>query len=129
MCRTLIVEDNDAFRQSLKEMLHTRFPSILVEEATDGLEALQKITSNRPDLVFMNMTLPRGNGLDITKKIKGENAKVVVVLLTSHDLPEYREAAYSSGASYFSAKGVSTSEEIYTLVRSMMVSRGDPCSF
>lgn len=117
VCHALIVEENAAFRQSLREMLRTWFPSIFVEEATDGLEALQKLKMCRPDLVFVNMRLPRANGLEIAKRIRDENEQVVVVVLTSHDLPEYRKAAYESGATHFFAKGISTSDEIYKLVR------------
>ena len=50
-------------------------------------------------------------------KIKSTHAEIVVAMLTSYDLPEYREAAYQSGANYFFAKGISPWEEILTLVR------------
>jgi len=52
----------------------------------------------------------------------------VIVMLTSHDLPEYREAAYRSGASHFFAKDSSNCEEIVTLVESMMLAKGKSCS-
>lgn len=128
MCLALIVENNVAFRQSFKRMLGTRFPSMRIDEAADGREAMQKISTSRPDVIFMNIKLPGANGLDITRKIRDENSEVVVVLLTSHDLPEYREAAYKSGASYFFAKGVSTGDEIYLLLESLFAEKGKLCS-
>lgn len=128
MCLALIVENNVAFRQSFKRMLGTRFPSMRIDEAADGREAMQKISVSRPDVIFMNIKLPGANGLDITRKIRDENSEVVVVLLTSHDLPEYREAAYKSGASYFFAKGVSTGDEIYLLLESLFAGKEKLCS-
>lgn len=127
MCTALIVEENQAFRVFMKQMLQMRFPFMLVDEAQNGAEAVVKISNSSPDMVFMNMTLSNGSGLDITRRIKDANADSVIVVLTSHDLPEYREAAFRSGASHFFAKDSSNCEEIAALVESMMVSRGNSC--
>ena len=128
MCTALIVEENPAFRLSMKQMLHMRFPLILVDEAENGDEAVRKISASSPDMIFMNIKLSAGNGLDITRRIKDLNADAVIVMLTSHDLPEYREAAYRSGASHFFAKDSSNCEEIVTLVESMMLAKEKSCS-
>jgi DNA-binding NarL/FixJ family response regulator len=128
VCTALIVEENPAFRLSMKQMLHMRFPLILVDEAENGDEAVRKISASSPDMIFMNIKLSAGNGLDITRRIKDLNADAVIVMLTSHDLPEYREAAYRSGASHFFAKDSSNCEEIVTLVESMMLAKGKSCS-
>ncbi len=117
--RTLIVEDNDPFRQSLKEILCERFPSMVVEEAGSGKEALQKIETFLPLLVFMDIKLPDENGLEVTKKIKARHPEMIVIILTSYDLPEYREAADLYGANYFLAKGSSSREEIVSLVEAI----------
>ena len=68
MFRTMIVETNAIFRQSFKEILCTRFAYIVVDEAGDGKEALQKVDIFRPDLIFMDIELPGENGLELTKK-------------------------------------------------------------
>lgn len=116
MCLTLIVEDNLTFRTSLKEILRARFPSLSVEEAGDGKEAMQKVGTRLPDLIFMDVKLPGTNGLELTKRIKAEHEHVCIAVLTSYDLPEYREAAFRCGANYFLTKGEVTSEEISALV-------------
>ncbi|MBW1744461.1 MAG: response regulator transcription factor [Deltaproteobacteria bacterium] len=90
MFKTLIVEDNIPFRQSLKAVLDTEFPSMDIEEAANGTEALEKVTTFGPNLIFMDIKLPGINGLELTKKIKGDNASIVIIILTSYDLPEYR---------------------------------------
>ena len=119
MFKTLLVEDNAPFRQSLKEMLSERFPAMGVEEAEDGEEALEKIEAAVPHLVFMDIKLPGENGLEVTRKIKARYAEIRVVILTSFDLPEYREAAKQHGADYFLSKESSTRADILTLVASI----------
>jgi DNA-binding NarL/FixJ family response regulator len=124
MLKTLIVEDNATFRQSLKATLETEFPLMVIEEAEDGKEAMEKVTTFRPDLIFMDIKLPGETGLDLTKRIKTNDTSIVVIILTSYDLPEYREAAQQYGADYFVSKGSSTREEILELVRSISSNRG-----
>jgi two-component system response regulator YesN len=122
--RTLLVEDNAAFRQTLFDILSAQFPSILIEEAADGKEAFQKIDSVLPNLIFMDIKLPGENGLQLTQKIKAKHPEVIIIMLTSYDLPEYREAAYQYGANYFIVKGSSTNEEILAMVGSILKDAG-----
>ena len=102
--KTLIVEDNVSFRQTLWEILSARFPSMSIEEAGDGAEALQKADLFAPDLVFMDIKLPGENGLQLTRKIKAKYPEVVVIVLTSYDFPEYREEAFHNGADRYFVK-------------------------
>jgi DNA-binding NarL/FixJ family response regulator len=119
MFKTLIVEDNTTFRESLKATLGTEFPLMIIEEATDGKVALEKVITFQPDLIFMDIKLPGQSGLDLTRKIKADGAGIVIIILTSYDLPEYREAGQQYGADHFVSKGSSTREEILELVRSI----------
>ncbi|MGA2402623.1 MAG: response regulator [Syntrophobacteraceae bacterium] len=128
MCFVLLVEDNSIFRKSLKEMLVLRFPGLEIEEASDGEEALQELENTNFDLVFIDIKLPGRNGLEVTRIIKEVNSEVEVAILTSYDIPEYREAAYKSGASHFFTKGNAGSDEIANFVRSSFRQRGkDQC--
>ena len=104
MKRILIVEDNAFFLQFLKETMHLRFPSIDMLEAANGEEAMQKIKMLSPEAILMDVRLPGENGLELTKKIKAQYPDIIVVILTNYDLPEYREAAYQSGADHFVSK-------------------------
>ena len=119
MFQILIVEDNAPFRQSLREMLCEQFPAMGVEEAEDGEDALDKIETLSPHLVFMDIKLPGQNGLEVTREIKTRYPEITVIILTSYDLPEYREAAENYGADYFLSKGSSSREEIISLVDSI----------
>jgi len=105
MFNTLIVEDNTGFRQALSDVLLSYFPMISVDEAGDGEEALSKVEYQRPNLIFMDAQLPGESGLEITKKIKLVYDDIVIVILTMHDLPEYRQEAFRNGADCFLSKG------------------------
>ena len=120
MFKTLLVEDNIAFRQSLKEIIHAQFPSMAIEEARDAEEAMQKVDSFLPNLIFMDIKLPNGNGLDLTKKIKKEHPEMSIIILTSYDFLEYRQAASQYGANHFLSKASVTREEITSLVNSIL---------
>lgn len=123
MPNVLIVEDSAIFRKLLKETLHSRFPSMEISEAADGEEAMQKIDSHPPDLIFMDIKLPRESGLELTERIKEKYPKVIVIILTSYDTQEYREAAVRAKANYFLSKGSSSKESILTLVESILGGR------
>jgi YesN/AraC family two-component response regulator len=120
MFKTLLVEDNTAFRQSLREILNKQFPSIAIEEAADADEAMQKVDLFLPNLIFMDIKLPNGNGLDLTKKIKKEHPEMNIIILTSYDFLEYRLAAAQYGANHFLSKASVTREEITVLVKSFL---------
>ena len=117
--RVLIVEDSTLFRQLFKEVLHNRFPSVEVDEAIDGGEALQKVETLHPNLIFMDIRLPGENGLEVTKKIKTLHPNTIVIILTGYDLPEYREAS-SAHADYFFSKDSLTTKDIFTLLESIL---------
>ncbi len=121
--KLLIVEDSILFRQLLKERLEDRFPSIHVSEANDGEEALEQIQTSPPDVIFMDIRLPGENGIEVTKRIKAQYPRIRVVILTSYDLPEYRDAAMRS-ADYFFSKDSLTTQSILALVESLSSGSG-----
>jgi len=99
---------------------------MVVEEAVDGREALEKIDTSVPDLIFMDIKLPGENGLQITKKVRHRYQDVPIVILTYYDSPEHREAAFECGANHFLAKGTA-SEDVLGLVESILSGKR-PCS-
>ena len=105
MLKILLVEDSTLFRKTFKDALCRRFPSVLIEEAADGEEALEKVARFLPHVLFMDVRLPGESGLELTRSIKKRYPEMTVVILTHHDLPEYREAAHNVGADEFFSKG------------------------
>lgn len=120
MATTLIVEDNPSFRGSLREILTARFPQMAVDDVGSGEEALERMESLRPDLMFVDIRLPGQNGLELTRQIRKGDTEVTIVILTNYDLPEFREAAYRYGVNYFFSKSASTMEEIVAAVEAIL---------
>jgi len=102
--KTLIVEDNASFREILKDKLQTLFSSMVIYEAAEGKETLQKLDALEPDLVFMDIRLPGENGIQLTQKIRAKYPNTKVIILTSYDSLEYRGAAIQSGGNCYIPK-------------------------
>jgi DNA-binding NarL/FixJ family response regulator len=117
MVNILLVEDNRFFREEFKKRLLEYFPTLVIEEAGDGNEALQKINKVLFQLIFMDIRLPGVNGLKITQKVKTDFPSIKIAILTSYDLPEYRQAAIQYGADGFLVKNLLNWDEVETLVR------------
>ena len=123
MSYVLVVEDDKKFRQKLMNFLSMRFSSVAFEEAADGKEALAKIDTLLPAVVFMDIRLPGETGLELTKKIKEIFPAISIVILTSYNFPEYREAAYQKGADAFLVKGRVSMLEIAKVLDSVLTRR------
>jgi CheY-like chemotaxis protein len=93
---------------------------MIIAEAGDGEEALGKIDTLLPNLIFMDINLPGENGLELTRKIKTTHPETPIIILTSYDLPEYRQVAYENGANSFLVKGCFNLEELITMVESLI---------
>ena len=121
--RTLIVEDNATFRKTFRDVLCKIFPFMVVEEAMDGVEATEKVETFLPDLVFMDVRLPGESGLELTKKIKVSHPEIHIIILTNYNLPEYRKAAFESGADDFVVKDSLNAAAIEALVKSIFLDK------
>jgi DNA-binding NarL/FixJ family response regulator len=113
----MTVEDNIPFREMFKNNLLSEFPSMEVIEAANGEEAFKRLASYPIDLVFMDIRLPGENGLDLTSKIKAKYKDVTITMLTSYDLPEYREAAARCEADGFIVKDLMKWDQISAMVK------------
>jgi DNA-binding NarL/FixJ family response regulator len=98
MIRTLIVDDSDIFLDSLERYLGT-VPSIdVVGRACSADEAIMKVKVLQPDLVFMDLAMPRCNGLDATKEIKNLDNPPFIIIVSPDANGEYSASARAAGA-------------------------------
>ncbi len=125
MFNTMLVEDNFLIMQLVESELQDLFPSMEIIDAADGVEALQKIKSHPPNLILMDINLPGENGLELTRKIKADHPGIIIIILSNHDSPEYREAAIRYKADYFFPKdSMIGNNGIFTLVKSILLEEG-----
>ena len=124
MLDTLLVEDNAIFRQMTRDMLLSHYSSICVREAADADEAMDEIGRKCPRIVLMDIKLPGKNGLELTKMLKNLCPNIVVIILTSYDYPEYRDAALECGADYFLVKGTTKAAEVLASINSIVSEDG-----
>jgi len=119
MLKVLLVEDNDIYRKALKENLCGHFPSMVIDEAVNSEEELQKMNATPPHLVFIDMRLPGMNGLELTQKIRRDFPNIRIAIVTGYDLPEYRQAFLQYGADGFFVKDSVKWDEVEALVKSI----------
>jgi len=98
--RILLVDDHPIVRQGLRTLLEGRTGWEVVGEASDGVEALEKVSILQPDVVVLDVTMPRMNGLEACRVMQqklNENP-VEILFVTQHDSPQMMREALDAGA-------------------------------
>ena len=122
LARVLLVDDHALFRDGLASLL-TAWDMEIVGQASDGQEGVEKARALRPDLILMDVNMPRLNGLEATRIIKAERPDTKVVIVTVSDAEENLFDAVKSGAEGYILKNAS-GEEFGRLLSNL--ARGEP---
>jgi NarL family two-component system response regulator LiaR len=120
--RILIADDHPLVRQGLRTLIATEPGMELVGEAEDGVEAVIKARSLHPDVILMNIIMPRKNGLEAIDEIKGENPDARILVLTSFGEDDKVFPAIKAGALGYLLKD-SSHQELLKAIR--QVYRGE----
>ena len=115
MIRVLVVDDHAILRDGIRSILESQEDIIVVGEASNGEEALEFVSNLLPDVVLMDISMPKTNGLEATRLIKGQYPQVKVLILTQHDNREYIAPALAAGASGYVLKRSGRREMINAL--------------
>ena len=120
--RVLVVDDQQIVRAGLRTMLDSEPDIVVVDEAVDGEDAVAKCAQLRPDVVLMDVRMPRLNGVEATRRIIAAGSAKAVVIITTFDDEEYLLDSIRAGASGFLLKDAG-GDLLATSVRAAM--RGD----
>jgi len=110
MIKVLIADDQELIRQSLKIVLESRENIKVTDVAENGQEVIQCIRKNLPDVILMDIRMPKMDGVQCTKVIKERYPSVKIIILTTFDDDEYVYNALKFGASGYLLKGVTMDE-------------------
>lgn len=113
--RVLIADDHAIVREGLRALLEAQADIEVVGEATNGEEAVNQTKEIQPDIVLMDITMPRMSGLEATRQIKEQCPEVKILVLTMHESDEYFFKMLDAGASGYFVKGGSSAELISAL--------------
>ena len=115
--RIMIVDDHAVVRIGLKRILETEPGISIVAEASNGLEAINKAVELKPDIILMDIFMPRCSGLDAMLRIKERLADARIIILTVSEQEEHLVKALMSGAMGYLVKGSSESEVLEAVRR------------
>ena len=113
--RIMIVDDHPFFREGLRNVLASEQDIRVVAEAGDGEEAVEKALELEPDVILMDVNLPRMNGLEAMRRIKENRPETNFVILTAYDDEEQVYHAVRAGASAYHAKDVDPHQLVTTI--------------
>ncbi len=115
MIRVLIVDDQAIVREGIKSMLAMEGDMAVVGEAANGLEALQRVATDPPDVVLMDVRMPEMDGLTALARLKALAPRTSVLMMTLYDDPDYLLRAVASGAAGYLLKDSSRDELLRAL--------------
>lgn len=113
--RILIVDDHQLFRSGISSLLDDLQDIVIVGEAENGEQAIEKYFELKPDVILLDIAMPKLNGLETLKKIKQKDKNVKVIFLTMHDTEEYVYFADRLGARGLISKNTLKGELIFAI--------------
>lgn len=113
--RLLIVEDHTILREGLKSLLCASPDLEVVGEAGDGRQAFRLVNDISPDLILMDLSMPRMNGFEAIKEIKKQHPEIKIIALTVHNTEEYILMTLEAGADGYVLKDATHDELIMAI--------------
>jgi two-component system, NarL family, response regulator NreC len=120
--RILLADDHELVRSGLMKLLETYKDLTVVGEAGDGLEAIEKTKALKPDVLIIDLSMPKLSGVEATKIVRKECPQVAVLVLTMHQNEEYVYQIFKSGAGGYILKDAGK-DDLATAIRT--VARGE----
>ena len=113
--RVVIADDHALLRQGIRNVLELEPELTVLGEAADGEEAVRQVEELKPDVLLLDVNMPKGNGLEVTRRLKEAGSPVKIVVLTIHDDQNYVVELVKAGAAGYLLKDVEPSMLIQAL--------------
>jgi len=120
--KVVIADDQALVRGGFRMILDAREDIEVAGEAADGAEAIALVAEHEPDVVLMDVRMPKVDGIEATRQIVASGSPARIIILTTHDVDEYVFAALRAGASGFLLKDVRPPDLVEAI---RVVARGD----
>jgi two-component system, NarL family, response regulator NreC len=117
--RIVIAEDFTILREGLRSLLSSGPEFEIVGEAEDGREAIQWVEKSKPDLILMDLSMPRMNGMDAIREIRRRSKETKILVLTMHRTEEYIIATLEAGANGYVLKDAHQ-DELMMAIRNVL---------
>ena len=117
MMKLFVADDSAAIRGRIVKILMDVPNAVVVGEASDGFETMRGIPVSKPDLVILDLQMPKGTGIEILPQIKNLSPPPLVMVLTNYATSRHREACARLGADYFFDKSREFEDAIGTIER------------
>ena len=115
MIKVLIADDQELIRESLKIVLQTKENIEVTDAVENGQEVIKSIRKNPPDVILMDIRMPKMDGVQCTKIIKENYPGIKIIILTTFDDDEFVYNALKFGASGYILKGISMDELVKSI--------------
>lgn len=115
--RILIVEDSVLSRSFIKNILSEK--DVVIEEAVNGIDGLEKIKSFKPDIIFLDLLMPELDGFGVLEKMKENGSDIPVITLTADIQETTRKKCFDLGVKYFLNKPVKK-EKLLMIIESYL---------
>ncbi|MBG7605566.1 MAG: response regulator transcription factor [Actinobacteria bacterium] len=122
MIRVMLVDDQEMVRVGFRMILEAESDLSIVGEAADGAAAIEIAKRAKPDVILMDVRMPRVDGIEACAAIRDQHPSTMVMMLTTFDLDDYVHAALRAGASGFMLKDA-PAEQLVEAIR--VIARGD----
>ena len=106
--RTLVVDDHEGLRKLLRSMLQEKTECVVIGEASDGLQAIEKAEKLQPDLILLDLSLPKLSGMEAARRIRKLSPNSKIVILSQDPSPEIVQGALQLGAGGYLLKSDAT---------------------
>ncbi|WP_439488977.1 response regulator [Algoriphagus sp.] len=113
--KIILADDHELVRDGIKSLLESEKDFQVIDEASDGVEALEVIARQNPDLLIVDIRMPKMNGLEVVKEMSKRFPHIKKLVLSMHDSEEYVVEAIEAGADGYLLKGSSKSEFLKAL--------------